>query len=481
MEIEQHWAVMFPSVLEKEAFFNTILGKTVVYQGQVTFPFASQYQKQKIASKEVNSYRDLIAHVSQRYTFTNKDNLQNFYFQQRFNATESDTAFSVKEHLTSIKPKRSGYWNIESVLEVFDLIKLQNESLLKLSNGETRRLAIASALLHNPMLFLMDEPLTGLDRETRRLFDHVFQQIANSGIQLILATKFQEIPNIVTHVGIYGTNGMQSMSKSTFLKNKKMDQLDCSNEINGKKLDELFVCPDIPKYEKFVKLNNVNVIYGEKCILKNVSWEIKQGESWSIKGHNGAGKSTLISLLIGEHPQAYANEIYLFDKKRGTGESIWDIKKPIGFVSSDLSRFFPRNQTCKKVILSGFFDTMGLFKKTSAEQDHLAMNWMEFLRIEKYSNVLFHQSPIDIQRFCLLARALVKSPVFLILDEATQGMDENQASLFRQIVNYIGKRPLISILYVSHYDHDIPSIIEKELVLQAGEVFQINGYSIDTP
>src|SRR5690606_21683406 len=139
----------------------------------------------------------------------------------------------------------------------------------------------------------------------------------------------------------------------------------------------------------------------------------------------------LLSLIFGENPQAYANNIVLFDRKRGTGESIWDIKRPTGFVSAELHRYFPTNQSCLQVVLSGIFDTIGLFRKTSALQQECAHKWLQALNIDHVADLRLNQISLENQRFCLLARAMIKFPALLILDEAAQGMDEEQRELFK--------------------------------------------------
>ncbi|MCH7414235.1 ATP-binding cassette domain-containing protein [Belliella sp. R4-6] len=473
MKKDENWAIVSASSIEKNSFLDTIMGKSVVFSGSLSFDFADNYRQQSLQKSQVNSYRDLVAFVSQKYTFTNKDNLQNFYYQQRFNSSESDSAHTVKEYLENVDSKIEGYWNLDKVIHLLNIRHLLTESILKLSNGETRRLAIASALLKNPMLFLMDEPMTGLDKKTRNQFDGILRKIVDSGIQIIVATKPDQIPDVVTHVGVLQDGELVTMIREDFLNSYDIQKEKKFFHFDLDKLDKLIHIKAIQKFDSLVRMNQVTVVYGQKKILKGLDWEIKQGECWSLKGHNGAGKSTLISLIIGENPQAYANDIVLFDRKRGTGETIWGIKKHIGFVSAELSRFFPRNQTCIKVVLSGLFDTMGLFKKVTPEQEIQAMEWLALFRMTNVAGLLFNEVPLETQRFCLLARALIKSPALLVLDEATQGMDEDQSLVFLDALNHIGKHPLISMIFVSHYENEIPKIVTKEIVIQDGEVFEL--------
>jgi molybdate transport system ATP-binding protein len=217
-------------------------------------------------------------------------------------------------------------------------------------------------------------------------------------------------------------------------------------------------------------MNHVNIKYGDKVILNNVDWQILPGERWALLGPNGAGKSTLLSLINGDNPQAYANDIVLFDKKRGTGESIWDIKKKIGFVSPELHQYFPTDNSCLQVIESGYYDTLGLFRPSQKAKADAALQWMQALEIDQYARHLLKNIPASAQRLCLLARALIKNPDLLIFDEPCQGMDDHQQNHFKQVVNTICKLSPVTLIYVTHYQHEIPDSVTKVLRLDKGMV-----------
>jgi molybdate transport system ATP-binding protein len=459
-EEAQHWAIIGASGLELTAFLDTISGRTMVTKGEVDRQFAEAYREKKKELREVHSFRDLIAIVSQQYSFKNKSNLQNFYYQQRFNSMDSEEAATVVEYLNGIELHHQGIWSIENVLKLFKLQHLQDKSLIKLSNGETRRLAMASALLKNPKLLLLDQPLTGLDIQTRQSFDSILRQIANSGVHVMLATNSQEIPETVTHVAVLGGKKIKEVQIR-----KDISRIDFFHfQLNGFDSDllkSLLAKSQQIKFKHILCFEEIKIQYGKKVILENINWKVNPGEKWMLKGDNGSGKSTLISLVLGENPQAYANKIWLFDKKRGSGESIWDIKKNIGFVAPELSRFFPSNQTCLKVVLSGIFDTMGLFKKVSLEQEKLALDWLRLFKIEDTANKLLRHVSLEDQRFILLARALIKVPVLLVLDEASQGMDEYQRILFKKTIDQICTLMPLTLIYVSHYQEDIPDCVDK--------------------
>lgn len=467
----QSWAILAGSGAEKTAFLETLLGKTTLSKGRIRRTFAEAYQKGKIKKGEINSFRDLVAVVSQKYEFRNKSNMQDFYYQQRFNSSASEESATVEEYLRSIEVKIAGDWDLERVLDLLHLRHLSNKSLIKLSNGETRRLAIAGALMKNPSLLLMDQPMTGLDVQTRVEFDQILKVIVASGIQVVMTTSAKEIPEAISHIGLLH-NGMLEQAGKRADFNLDAISLDRASISDSGKILSLMQQVKLPDYKELISMKEVTIRYGDKVILDSLHWQVKQGEKWSLKGHNGAGKSTLISLIFGENPQAYANQIVLFDRRRGSGESIWDVKRPTGFVSPEMVRYFPQSQNCLQVVLSGFFDTVGLFKKATADQETRALGWLEGLGLGHIAKLRLNQVSLEQQRFCLLARAMVKSPSLLILDEAAQGMDEVQRYAFKETVEEICHSN-VTLIYVSHYEEDIPSCVNRSVVLKEGKIVEI--------
>lgn len=460
----QQWAIIGDSGRELTAFLETLRGNTVVSKGEIHRPFASTYISEKNQKGEVHSFRDLISYVSQSYEFRNRSHQQNFYFQQRFNSSESEETATVREYLLQDKPKVSGIWTLEKVVKLLRLEHLLDKSLLKLSNGETRRLALALGLMRQPEIFLMDQPMTGLDIKSRQEFGDFLKVLIEDGVHVILTTSANEIPDGITRVGRLNQSGIdQTWPAAEYHFSEKSSSVPSWNW----DLLRSLLPYTLPQRESIIRLESVSIGYGQKQILKNLSWVVKPGDRWLLKGANGSGKSTLLSLLIGENPQAYSQNFWLFNRKRGTGESIWEVKRPTGFVAPELSRYFPANQTCRKVILSGLFDTMGLFKKVTHEQETLAAEWLKLFQLENLAEMPLNRLSLEHQRWTLLARALIKKPELLILDEASQGMDEFQRRLFRVTVEKIGEFSPITLVYVSHYTEDIPWQVDKILDLGA--------------
>lgn len=461
----EHWAITSTEGDLITHFLKVLIGQCAVASGKVDRPFAASYVQDKISAGEVFSFRDLIAYVGQEYTFKNRSNQQNFYYQQRFNSIDAGDTVTVFEYLRDCN-KQKGFWSLDKVLELLRLKDLSKESLLKLSNGESKRLAIAVALMQQPKLLIMDQPMTGLDIGTRDTFAKILTEIQQQGVHVLMSAIPSEIPDCLTHIGDISQGKLWVKTKG---QTQKIDfRLELHTGFNHQHLlPKLLKSKSVlSPYKELVHLQRVSVRYGDKVILRDVSWQIKPNERWLLKGPNGAGKSTLISLIIGEHPQAYANNIILFDTKRGTGESIWDVKRPTGFVAPELIRFFPRNQTVWKVLLSGFFDTMGLFKKTSVEQEEQGILWLKLLDLEEKKDFLMHQLTLGEQRFLLLARALIKKPDLLIVDEGAQGLDIYQRVKFKRFLEQIFEETNMSLIYVSHYQEDIPKSVTKTFELK---------------
>ncbi len=204
-------------------------------------------------------------------------------------------------------------------------------------------------------------------------------------------------------------------------------------------------------------------------MLKNINWEVKAGEKWLLQGPNGSGKSTLLSLINGDHPQSYANELYLFGNRRGTGESIWDIKQHIGLISPEFHWYFDATSTVWKCVASGFYDTVGLFQQLPYSKRAQVDELIEYFGLTENKNELLTALPLGKQRLVLLARTIIKNPELLILDEPCQGLDQQQTKHFNQLVDELCSNGM-TLIYVGHFESQLPTCIEKRILLEKGEV-----------
>jgi molybdate transport system ATP-binding protein len=215
-------------------------------------------------------------------------------------------------------------------------------------------------------------------------------------------------------------------------------------------------------------MKNVTVKYNQQRILDKFSWCAKKGENWAIRGPKGAGKSTILTLILGDNLQAYANEIYLFGKKRGSGESIWDIKKQIGCISSDLQIRQHKNINAFDVVCSGFFDSNGLYKKCSPEELSIAGEWAHFLGVDELADQRFGRLSHGQRQLTLIARAMVKSPKILILDEPFQGLDIKNRTKMLNVFEYIGSQTSTNLIYVPNQDEETLNCITHVLEMDRG-------------
>lgn len=405
-----------------------------------------------------------LAYVPQQHHFKNLSNTSSFYYQQRFNSMDAEDALTVEDYF-----QEEGYAKTEDKLFTqLGIEKLWNKHLIQLSNGENKRVQLAIALLQKPRILLLDNPFLGLDTNAREMLRKILEDVIKHSVSIIMVTSPSLIPGFITDV----LELKENLKHHFYSKNDYEEQhayVLPKVEIDKNLLEEL-ISEDATAFDIAVKMKNIHVQYGENIILDKINWEVARGERWSLSGANGAGKSTLLSLINADNPQAYANEIYLFDKRRGRGESIWDIKKRIGYVSPELHLYFDSSITVFDVIASGLFDTIGLFRQVNEKQSQTINGWIKLLHLDEQKNKLLNRLSLGKQRLVLLGRALVKNPDLLILDEPAQGLDEEQTALFKNIVEQICLHSDKTLIYVTHLKEEVPSCVTKFIQLEKGRI-----------
>ena len=461
-------AIVGPSGSGKTALLDLIAGRLILNKGSIRYHLTGSDPGESGSSFSPHGE---IALVSSRYGFKTLSNTSDIYYQQRFNSLDSSNAPTVQQYLVKHFRKTEGkaFWTLEKTVNLLRLFPLMDKELIKLSNGETKRLLIAAALLRQPALLLLDNPLSGLDIDTRAYFNELLEIIIGSGISVMMTTGVADIPESVTHIVFLKDFAIESYTKK---ENVVISDTGMNTSLHADdgELINLLAAGKKYAFKTVVQMNKVNVKYGDKQILNNVDVRIEAGERWALVGPNGAGKSTLLSLITGDNPQAYANDIVLFDRKRGTGESIWDIKSKIGFVSPELFQYFPTTDTCLQVVESGCYDTLGMFRRSIPANAELAMRWLKVLGLDHVAAKRLQQVSASHQRIVLLARALVNCPPLLIFDEPCQGLDQQQQERFKNIVDTICRFAATTLIYVSHYWAEIPSSVTKILEINEGKV-----------
>jgi len=456
----EQWAVIGASGSGKTALAHALAGQ-LFYRGEIQYAFPTAGNPPQVMV------------VEQQHKFKNRSNTSDFYYQQRFNSADADNSLTVAEVLSAHGGHQPGaaHW-----LNLLHLVPLLDEPLLQLSNGENKRLQLAVALLENPDLLILDNPFTGLDTDGRETLHGIIDTLSRSGPgapHLLLISSPAELPACITHIAILDKGRLAWQGKKEAA---PLQQLTAPAvpPLDLQLLQQL-PAPAENGFTHAIKMSNVTVRYGDKTILDHINWEVKKGERWNLSGPNGAGKSTLLSLITADNPQAYANEIWLFDRRRGSGESIWDIKQKTGFVSPELHVYFEQGITCFEVVASGLFDTIGLFRRVSEEQEQAVLLWMQLLHMAPLRDKSFHHLSAGEQRMLLLARALIKNPPLLILDEPCQGLDDEQTAYFKQLINRICESFPATLIYVSHYRKDIPECVDRFLKLEEGRVVEMTN------
>ncbi|CBJ80177.1 molybdenum transport protein (ABC superfamily,atp_bind) [Xenorhabdus bovienii str. Jollieti] len=351
----------------------------------------------------------------------------------------------------------------------FGIKDLLSRRFKYLSTGEVRKVLLCQTLMANPDLLILDEPFDGLDTYAQNQLSQLLRSLATKGITLVLIlTRFHEIPDFIEQIGVLADCHLtRTGKKENILSESLVAQLAHSEtlkDIHLPETDEYRADEQLPEDQPRVSMCNVVVQYNDKPILHGLNWQINPDEHWQIIGENGAGKSTLLSLITGDHPQGYNNKLILFGRQRGSGETIWDIKRHIGYVSNSIHLEYRVSTCVRNVILSGFFDSIGLYQAVSDQQQQLADEWLALLGFsETIANSPFHSLSWGQQRLVLIARALVKHPTLLILDEPLQGLDPLNRQLVLRFIDIMIANGDTQLLFVSHHQEDAPECITHRL------------------
>lgn len=452
--------IIGPNASGKSTLLDAIAGRIFPFQGKISKPHYSKIQQ-----------------VARDYSFHRIVGAAYQYYQQRYQAYDSEIGPTVLEVLQNqVKPigtvdeksvdipePKYTLEKVQQMAQQMNIAHLLSRKVTTLSNGETRRSLICLALLEEPEILLLDNPFTGLDQESKLSLKTTLEQL---NTQYILVGSPQDFPKNIEQV-IELDNGMLSkIHTKPFRFSDLSKPVKLLDPVALSKIDK----SHLNDFETAVKLTNGWVKYGDKRVLDDVNWEVKRGERWALLGPNGSGKSTLLSLIMADNPQAYQNDLILFDRQRGTGESIWDLKARTGFVSPELHLFFPKQQRVWKVVASGMFDTIGLVK---------TLNQSEMAKTEEYINLLglneIKERPLSElstgeQRQVLLARALIKNPPLLVLDEPCQNLDYDHMIHFRELVNQLVVSLNKTLIYVTHNREEIPACVNMRLNLDQGKV-----------
>jgi molybdate transport system ATP-binding protein len=453
----QNWVILGPNGAGKSSIVRALIGELPIVKGKIIFP-DDDCLPDKIACVSFERHQGLIER---------EDHLD----AARYFSGEIDRFTTVRQILLSDLPAAEiRQAMVTQIVDQLQIKHLLTRAIRFLSTGEMRKVLIARALLRSPRLLILDEPFDGLDLQTRTQMADCINTLMNGKQQVILVTHriTEVLPNISHILGIKEGKVLFQGERERMLTSGQIERLYAPEKAPAESplpppqpaVSELDSISDV-----LIEVRATTVKYGDVTILENLNWKMNAGENWAILGLNGAGKTTLLSLIAGDNPQAYANEIYLFGKRRGSGESIWDIKKRIGIVSAEFQIRYRKPITAAEVVLSGFFDSVGLYHHSTHAQKEIAQQWIEVFQVGHLAERQFFRLSYGEQRMVLLARAMVKFPVLLILDEPCQGLDRNNRQKILNLIEYIGRHGRTDLLFVTHHAEEIPDCITHILRL----------------
>ncbi len=474
---DQHWALVGSNGSGKTLLASALSGTIPVVRGELIYGFRPAGRAPE----------DAVAHVSfeQQKAAAGSAPAASRWFDLEEWETAAVSRFLSRDSVEEINPfevveRASGSdagfeRRRRRIMRMLGIDALRDRLLPSLSNGEMRKALLARALLRRPRLLILDDPFTGLDQEFRRHLKEILEDLMRQGnVRLLLIVNHSdELPRGITHLLLVdGCRVAASGNLKTMLAHPRVRRLFAGD------------CP-APVFHRptrlpaglagrgttaLVRLEGVSMRYDGHSILQGIDWTIRRGESWALLGPNGSGKSALLSLIVGDNPQAYGNAVYVFGRLRGSGESVWEIKRRIGWISPELHLHFPETQTCLETVISGFRDSQGCYVRPAPGQVRAARRWLSQFGLSKFAGRSFGSLSSGLQRVVLLARALVKAPELLVLDEPCQGLDCAHRRHFIRAVEALIRLDRTTIVYVTHRPEEIPRGIHRVLRLRDGRV-----------
>lgn len=363
----------------------------------------------------------------------------------QFNETDAAlfSSYSMQQFL--LEEEIHGYSGIENAAK---------QSLRSMSSGEQKKALLKHLLTQQPGLLILDNVFDNLDVEAQQSLRTELEEIANNTTIIQLLHRQRDALDFIKSRVTLTEKG----EAIPFVSTEQREEITTDQTVPP----PLHIYPLIT--DELVRFNNVNVSYEGRPVLQNINWTILAGEFWQLKGPNGSGKTTLLTMITGDNVKGYGQELFIFGRKKGSGETVWEIKNKVGYLTPAMTDLFSTRHTLEQMVISGYVDSIGLYTIPSDMQKRAAHEWLQLLSMERKANKLFSDLSSGEQRIALIARAMVKHPPLLILDEPLAGLDDHSANKVIQLINKIAAESESAILYVSHQT-------EKELTPQ--KVFEL--------
>ncbi len=461
----QHWCVFGGNGAGKTLFADYLVGRLRSGSGRIHYP------------GDLDPARD-IAVVS----FERQQALQSF--DQRHDISEyseaaTDAGTTVRALLHPAgqddeAPSVSG-----SLINELGLTGILRQGIRSLSSGQMRRAMLAAALLRRPRLLILDEPLESIDRQSRqRITDTITRWQSADNASLVLNRRRAGLVPGMTHMALMQDLSLVSVGAAVALQPRIEEVLPPLPPVPATLPGPVtsHVPEQLPVGQPLIRLQDVSVRFGDHVVLDRLSWTFDPGQHTLIEGPNGCGKSTLLALITGGSHKAYGQSVWLFGRRRGSGESVWEVKSRFGVVSNELHVQYLRGWKVIDVVVSGFFDSVGLYRDAGASEVAAARQWLRAVGLEGLERAGYHEISFGQQRLALLARAMVKQPPVLVLDEPCVGLDDRYRSRILDLIDRIAEGGRTQLLYVSHTTGEAPGCINQWLRFErrSGGTFHVH-------
>jgi molybdate transport system ATP-binding protein len=497
----EHWAIIGTNGSGKSLLGEALRGQLPLVHGELKYHFRTPPGLMP---------EEAIGHMS----FEDRRlDVHEMVVQSRWNSIEEESALLVRDFLSYEQVMEINPFEVRDPDDLergqFErrrrravrLLRIElflDRTLISLSNGERQRIQLARALGRPLRLLMLDEPFVGLDVGMRKYFHELLNQLMRTPLRvLLITTRIEDLPRPVTHLlclhecqviavgprasvlALSRVKGLLADGRKSFLSHKPVDSEPVHSKPVAAAGNGLLLRARTQERQRrnaggkssrkpLLQLRNVTVRYEDRVILRDINWTVRAGESWALLGPNGSGKTTLLSLILGDNPQVYGNDIVVFGKQRGSGESVWEIKRRIGWVSPELHLHFNDEATCFEVVASGFYDTIGLFQTPGWQRRAAVLEWLAEFQVLEFADRPLYVLSTGLQRMVLLARALVKRPQLLILDEPCQGLDPAHRDVFMEAVDELIRTGKVTTIYVTHRKEEIPQGMKRVLRLRRG-------------
>lgn len=441
----EQWAVLGPNGSGKSTLARTVAGDLPSAAGHVRIGAGHRLALISF-ERQQDVYARELANDAARYFAGNLD-------------TELTTRDLISRELNSATGAPE---EIAKAVGFFGFDRLLDRPFRHLSAGEMRKALVLRAIAGDPTLLLLDEPFDGLDRVSRSALSAYFRKLMDAGRQIVLVThRAEEILEGITHVLVI-RDGRAEVTDSV----ESAVDAQGTGPIRRRSRRRITAASiSASAGEVLVEFRNVTVRYEGRTVLDSLSWQLRRGERWGIIGPNGSGKTTILNLIAGENLQGYANDVRLFGRRRGSGESIWELRRRTGIVTPSIQMGYNKRISALEVVLSGFDGSVGLYRSPRPDELDAARELVDALGVAEIAGRPFPQLSYGQQRLFLIARAMVKQPELLLLDEPCQGLDPWNRAQVIEAVDVMAASSSLSLIFVTHHVDEYPTCLTDFLEL----------------